>query len=97
MSANECCVTFLFTSCCVSSLFLPVTSHHLAFVSQLRYKEPCDRATPVSMTPEIERVRRNQEQLSTVKYRGEIKQATAISDPPELKRVKENQKNLSNV
>lgn len=49
------------------------------------------------MTPEIERVRRNQEQLSAVKYKGELKQPTSISDLPELKRVKENQKNISNV
>ncbi|XP_053428519.1 nebulette-like [Nycticebus coucang] len=61
------------------------------------YKEQNYKATLVSMTPEIERVRRSQEQLSVVKYKGEMKQATAISDPPELKRVKENQKHISNV
>jgi len=64
---------------------------------QLQYKEQYHKTTPMSVTPEMERVRRNQEQLSTVKYKGEIKQATAISDPPELKRAKENQKNISNV
>ncbi|OBS83380.1 hypothetical protein A6R68_22630, partial [Neotoma lepida] len=53
----------------------------------LQYKEQNYKATPVTMTPEIERV----------KYKGELKQATSIPDLPELKRVKENQKNISNV
>lgn len=33
-------------------------------VPQLQYKEQNYKATPVSVTPEIERARRNQEQLS---------------------------------
>ncbi|KAK2105262.1 hypothetical protein P7K49_014776 [Saguinus oedipus] len=56
-------------------------------ISNLQYKEQNYKATPVSMTPEIDRV----------KYKGELQQGTAISDPPELKRAKENQKNISNV
>lgn len=54
---------------CISSRvpappFLGVTLHCLGLVSQLQYQERCHRATPVSSTPEMERVRRNQEQLS---------------------------------
>lgn len=50
---------------CASSHLLPIIPLCFALVSQLRYKEQCYTATPVSTTPEIERVRKNQEQLST--------------------------------
>ncbi|XP_043334676.1 nebulette isoform X5 [Cervus canadensis] len=69
--------------------------------SQKKYKDEAEKMlssySTVADTPEIQRIKTTQQNISAVKYRGEIKQATAISDPPELKRVKENQKNLSNV
>ncbi|XP_064224446.1 nebulette isoform X12 [Aotus nancymaae] len=61
------------------------------------YKKEVGAGTAVKDTPEIERVKKNQQNISSVKYKEEIKHATAISDPPELKRVKENQKNVSNL
>lgn len=65
---NECSVARALPATC-PGLWVPISapqSHSvLPPVSQLQYKEQCYRATPVSTTPEIERVRRNQEQLST--------------------------------
>ncbi|XP_036201329.1 nebulette isoform X7 [Myotis myotis] len=69
--------------------------------SQKKYKDEAEKMlsnySPVADTPEIQRIKTTQQNISSVKYKGEIKQATAISDPPELKRVKENQRNISNV
>uniref|UniRef100_A0A8C5T826 Uncharacterized protein n=1 Tax=Malurus cyaneus samueli TaxID=2593467 RepID=A0A8C5T826_9PASS len=48
-------------------------------------------------TPEMERIRSTQKNISSVSNSEEIQRATTISDPPELRRVKENQKNISNV
>lgn len=38
----------------------------LVFVPQVLYKESAGQATPTPVTPEMERVRRNQEQISSV-------------------------------
>ncbi|KAM5339652.1 nebulette isoform 4-T4 [Glossophaga mutica] len=69
--------------------------------SQKKYKDEAEKMlsnySTVADTPEIQRIKTTQQNISAVKYKGEIKQATAISDPPELKRVKENQRNISNV
>ncbi|KAM5284036.1 nebulette isoform 9-T9 [Hipposideros larvatus] len=69
--------------------------------SQKKYKGEAEKMlsnySTVADTPEIQRIKEIQQNISAVKYKEEIKQATAISDPPELKRVKENQKNISNL
>ncbi|XP_045713632.1 nebulette isoform X2 [Phyllostomus hastatus] len=68
--------------------------------SQKKYKDAAEKMlsnySTVADTPEIQRIKTTQQNISAVKYKEEIKHATAISDPPELKRVKENQKNISN-
>ncbi|KAM5339650.1 nebulette isoform 2-T2 [Glossophaga mutica] len=68
--------------------------------SQKKYKDEAEKMlsnySTVADTPEIQRIKTTQQNISAVKYKEEIKHATAISDPPELKRVKENQKNISN-
>ncbi|XP_042586367.1 nebulin-like [Cyprinus carpio] len=45
----------------------------------------------------MERVKRNQQNISTIKYKDSMGQGTAIPDLPEMKRVKENQKHISSV
>ncbi|KAJ7408618.1 nebulette [Willisornis vidua] len=52
------------------------------------YKKEVGAGTAVKETPEIERVKKNQQNISSIKYKEEIQPATTISDPPELKRVK---------
>ncbi|XP_032205462.1 nebulette isoform X6 [Mustela erminea] len=69
--------------------------------SQKKYKDEAEKMlsnySSVLDTPEIQRIKITQQNISAVKYKEEMHQATAISDPPELKRAKENQKNISNV
>ncbi|XP_043417635.1 nebulette isoform X7 [Prionailurus bengalensis] len=69
--------------------------------SQKKYKDEAEKMlsnySSVADSPEMQRIKTTQQNISAVKYKGGVKQATSISDPPELKRAKENQKNLSNV
>ncbi|XP_059039966.1 nebulette isoform X4 [Mustela lutreola] len=69
--------------------------------SQKKYKDEAEKMlsnySSVLDTPEIQRIKITQQNISAVKYKEEMHQATAISDPPELKRAKENQKNISNL
>ncbi|XP_044084917.1 nebulette isoform X8 [Neovison vison] len=69
--------------------------------SQKKYKDEAEKMLSNYSsgldTPEIQRIKITQQNISAVKYKEEMHQATAISDPPELKRAKENQKNISNV
>uniref|UniRef100_A0A8C5PEQ9 Nebulette n=1 Tax=Leptobrachium leishanense TaxID=445787 RepID=A0A8C5PEQ9_9ANUR len=51
----------------------------------------------IADTPEIERVKTTQKNISSVKYKENIGPATAIPDLPEIQRVKEIQRNISNV
>ncbi|CAK6979893.1 LIM zinc-binding domain-containing Nebulette-like [Scomber scombrus] len=46
-------------------------------------------------TMDMERVRRNQENISSVKYKQNALKATSIGVTPELERVRQNQENLS--
>uniref|UniRef100_A0A3B3I791 Nebulin n=1 Tax=Oryzias latipes TaxID=8090 RepID=A0A3B3I791_ORYLA len=50
---------------------------------------------PVLDTPEMQRVRENQRNFSTIQYKESLGQGTAIPDLPEVKRVRETQKNIS--
>ncbi|XP_044084916.1 nebulette isoform X7 [Neovison vison] len=69
--------------------------------SQKKYKDEAEKMLSNYSsgldTPEIQRIKITQQNISAVKYKEEMHQATAISDPPELKRAKENQKNISNL
>uniref|UniRef100_A0A3B5AI60 Uncharacterized protein n=1 Tax=Stegastes partitus TaxID=144197 RepID=A0A3B5AI60_9TELE len=55
------------------------------------------QGTSVSETPEMERVKRNQHNISTIKYKDSLGRGTAIPDLPEVQRVKQTQKHISSV
>uniref|UniRef100_A0A8B9G0G1 Uncharacterized protein n=1 Tax=Amazona collaria TaxID=241587 RepID=A0A8B9G0G1_9PSIT len=63
-------------------------------ISNVQYKEQLCKATPMSVTPEMERVKKNQE---NVHYREQPGKATAVSVTPEIERVKKNQDNISSA
>uniref|UniRef100_A0A8C0FAD6 Uncharacterized protein n=1 Tax=Bubo bubo TaxID=30461 RepID=A0A8C0FAD6_BUBBB len=68
-----------------------------ACVLQVLYKEDLGTGIPTPVTPEIERVKRNQEHISSVLYKEGL--GTGIPTPvtPEMERVKRNQENISSV
>ncbi|XP_077364974.1 uncharacterized protein LOC144009238 isoform X3 [Festucalex cinctus] len=74
-----------------------VASH--CVVVQVRYRERVGRGTAVTDTPEMERVRRNQENISSVKYRRGLQELRGRSctelDTPEYRRVRRSQDSLS--
>ncbi|NXT10888.1 NEBL protein, partial [Prunella fulvescens] len=85
---------FMRTGICIANSLIIVFSFG---EMKVFYKKEVGAGTAVKDTPEIERVKKNQQNISSIKYKEEIRRATTISDPPELRRVKENQKNISNV
>uniref|UniRef100_A0A8C5TA73 Uncharacterized protein n=1 Tax=Malurus cyaneus samueli TaxID=2593467 RepID=A0A8C5TA73_9PASS len=48
-------------------------------------------------TPEMERIRSTQKNISSVFYKKEVGAGTAVKDTPEIERVKKNQQNISSV
>ncbi|KAM7071117.1 nebulette isoform 2-T2 [Acridotheres tristis] len=88
---------------------MPVTSCPLSAldpdpawsVNLVHYREQPGKATAVSVTPEIERVRKNQDNISSVKYSSDQRQMkgrrSVLLDTPELRHVKETQNNISMV
>lgn len=68
---------------------------------QVHYKGQLGRATALSATPEMERVKKNQENISSVKYTQDRKQMkgrpSLILDTPGLRHVKEAQNRISMV
>uniref|UniRef100_A0A8C5PGL3 Nebulin n=1 Tax=Leptobrachium leishanense TaxID=445787 RepID=A0A8C5PGL3_9ANUR len=69
----------------------------VAFQTSVMYKEHLGMATPVPVTPEMERVKRNQENISSVLYKEHLGQGTSTPVTPEMERVKRNQENISMV
>uniref|UniRef100_A0A286XQC3 Nebulin n=1 Tax=Cavia porcellus TaxID=10141 RepID=A0A286XQC3_CAVPO len=61
------------------------------------YKESMGKATPTPFTPEMERVKRNQENFSSVLYKENMRKATSTPVTPEMERAKRNQENISSV
>uniref|UniRef100_A0A3B4AXM2 SH3 domain-containing protein n=1 Tax=Periophthalmus magnuspinnatus TaxID=409849 RepID=A0A3B4AXM2_9GOBI len=65
----------------------------------VHYKEEVGRGTPVTETPELERVRRNQDNISNVKYRSGLQELKGRSlthlDTPEYRRVRRSQDAVS--
>ncbi|KAG6933325.1 nebulin, partial [Chelydra serpentina] len=61
------------------------------------YKEHVGKATPTPVTPEMERVKRNQEHISSVLYKEHVGKATPTPVTPEMERVKRNQEHISSV
>uniref|UniRef100_A0A8C4VEY5 Nebulin n=1 Tax=Falco tinnunculus TaxID=100819 RepID=A0A8C4VEY5_FALTI len=69
---------------------------------QVLYKEDLGTGTPTPVTPEIERVKRNQENFSSVLYSDSFRKqvqgkAAYVLDTPEMRRVRETQKHISTV
>ncbi|EPY72890.1 nebulette [Camelus ferus] len=69
--------------------------------SQKKYKDEAEKMlsnySVVADTPEIQRVKTTQQNISAVLYRKEVGAATAVKDTPEIERVKKNQQNISSV
>uniref|UniRef100_A0A8C0V4L4 Nebulin n=1 Tax=Cyanistes caeruleus TaxID=156563 RepID=A0A8C0V4L4_CYACU len=68
-----------------------------ACVPQVLYKEELGTGTPTPVTPEMERAKRNQEQISSVLYKEGLGVGTPVPVTPEMERVKRNQENFSSV
>ncbi|XP_032258725.1 nebulin [Phoca vitulina] len=79
----KCYLTFFFSGC-----FL---------ITQVLYKENMGKGTPIPVTPEMERVKHNQENISSVLYKENVGKATPTPVTPEMQRVKRNQENISSV
>uniref|UniRef100_A0A4X1SUV5 SH3 domain-containing protein n=1 Tax=Sus scrofa TaxID=9823 RepID=A0A4X1SUV5_PIG len=61
------------------------------------YKENLGKGIPIPMTPEMERVKHNQENFSSVLYKENLGTGIPVAITPEMQRVKLNQENLSSV
>uniref|UniRef100_A0A8B9MV15 Uncharacterized protein n=1 Tax=Accipiter nisus TaxID=211598 RepID=A0A8B9MV15_9AVES len=77
-------------------------SPDLRLIGQFReatvlYKEGLGIGTPIPVTPEMERVKRNQENFSSVLYKEDLGTGTPTPVTPEIERVKRNQENFSLV
>ncbi|XP_066054984.1 nebulette isoform X1 [Chamaea fasciata] len=69
--------------------------------SQKMYKDEAEKMlcnySAVPDTPEMERIRSTQKNISSVFYKKEIGAGTAVKDTPEIERVKKNQQNISSI
>ncbi|XP_028607089.2 nebulette isoform X4 [Podarcis muralis] len=67
--------------------------------SQKKYKDEAEKMlcsySAVPDTPEIERIKNTQRNISAVLYKKVIGAGTAVTDTPEIERVKKNQQNIS--
>uniref|UniRef100_A0A2K6EXC1 Nebulin n=1 Tax=Propithecus coquereli TaxID=379532 RepID=A0A2K6EXC1_PROCO len=61
------------------------------------YKENLGTGIPIPITPEMQRVKHNQENLSSVLYKENMGKGTPLPVTPEMERVKHNQENISSV
>uniref|UniRef100_A0A8C2XVG1 SH3 domain-containing protein n=1 Tax=Cyclopterus lumpus TaxID=8103 RepID=A0A8C2XVG1_CYCLU len=80
---------------CVCVCVCVLTSH------QVKYKQSWVKASSVGVTPELERVRQNQENISSVKYQRGLREMKGHSctelDTPEYRRVRRSQDSVSTV
>ncbi|EPQ07552.1 Nebulette, partial [Myotis brandtii] len=69
--------------------------------SQKKYKDEAEKMlsnySPVADTPEIQRIKTTQQNISSVFYKKEVGAGTAVKDSPEIERVKKNQQNISSL
>ncbi|XP_055970748.1 nebulette isoform X2 [Sorex fumeus] len=69
--------------------------------SQRKYKDEAEKMlsnySTVVDTPEIQRIKTTQQNISAVFYKKEIGAGTSVKDTPEIERVKKNQQNISSV
>uniref|UniRef100_A0A803WDE3 Nebulette n=1 Tax=Ficedula albicollis TaxID=59894 RepID=A0A803WDE3_FICAL len=65
------------------------------------YKDEAEKMlcnySAVPDTPEMERIRSTQKNISSVFYKKEVGAGTAVKDTPEIERVKKNQQNISSI
>ncbi|KAF2985024.1 hypothetical protein EK904_012623 [Melospiza melodia maxima] len=85
--------------CCLQQdlPFLPPMPGLCPVFPQVLYREELGTGTPIPVTPELERVRRNQEHLSSVLYKESVGTGTPTAVTPEMERVKRNQEICSSV
>ncbi|XP_044916907.1 nebulette isoform X9 [Felis catus] len=69
--------------------------------SQKKYKDEAEKMlsnySSVADSPEMQRIKATQQNISAVFYKKEVGAGTAIKDTPETERVKTNQQNISSV
>ncbi|XP_066886483.1 nebulette isoform X8 [Kogia breviceps] len=69
--------------------------------SQKKYKDEAEKMlssySTVADTPEIQRIKTTQQNISAVFYKKEVGAGTAVKDTPEIERVKKNQQNISSL
>ncbi|KAM4813167.1 nebulette isoform X1 [Urocitellus parryii] len=69
--------------------------------SQKKYKDEAEKMLSnysiVADTPEIQRIKTTQQNISMVFYKEEVGAGTAVKGTPEMERVKKNQQNISSV
>uniref|UniRef100_A0A7N4NZI5 Nebulette n=1 Tax=Sarcophilus harrisii TaxID=9305 RepID=A0A7N4NZI5_SARHA len=69
--------------------------------SQKKYKNEAEKMlinySTVADTPEIQRIKEAQKNISMVFYKKEVGAGTAVKETPEIERVKKNQQNISSV
>uniref|UniRef100_H0X9Q1 Nebulette n=1 Tax=Otolemur garnettii TaxID=30611 RepID=H0X9Q1_OTOGA len=69
--------------------------------SQKKYKDEAERMlcnySIVADTPEIQRIKTAQQNISGVFYKKEVGAGLAVKDTPEIERVRKNQQNISSV
>ncbi|XP_036698727.1 nebulette isoform X10 [Balaenoptera musculus] len=69
--------------------------------SEKKYKDEAEKMlssySTVADTPEIQRIKTTQQNISAVFYKKEVGAGTAVKDTPEIERVKKNQQNISSV
>nr|XP_023404504.1 nebulette [Loxodonta africana] len=69
--------------------------------SQKKYKDEAEKMlsnySTLADTPEIQRIKTTQQNISAVFYKKEVGAGTAVKDTPEIERVKKNQQNISSV
>ncbi|XP_017724667.1 PREDICTED: LOW QUALITY PROTEIN: nebulette [Rhinopithecus bieti] len=69
--------------------------------SQRKYKDEAEKMlsnySTIADTPEIQRIKTTQQNISAVFYKKEVGSGTAVKHTPEIERVKKNQQNISSV
>uniref|UniRef100_A0A2K6EXC4 Nebulin n=1 Tax=Propithecus coquereli TaxID=379532 RepID=A0A2K6EXC4_PROCO len=84
-------------SCNLRDLWSFYLFGYFNYFPQVMYKENLGTGIPTTVTPEIERVKRNQENFSSVLYKENLGKGTPTPITPEMERVKRNQENFSSV
>uniref|UniRef100_A0A3P8RQ78 Uncharacterized protein n=1 Tax=Amphiprion percula TaxID=161767 RepID=A0A3P8RQ78_AMPPE len=65
--------------------------------TKIQYKEDLGGGTALPETPEMERAKRNQRNISTIQYKEDLGGGTALPETPEMERAKRNQRNISTI